>query len=111
MMGIRQTQCDAHKSFYGELCPVCLMNERDALQKRVEELEKLSDAHKKLACLVDKQQQETLTSIRKAVKEIEAYRKTQIRQVAPDRWENTPLEVCLRECLDILRKHGLMEDK
>ena len=39
-MGTRVTnRCPVHKDFQGELCPVCLMNERDAALARVAELE------------------------------------------------------------------------
>ena len=66
----------------------------DALQKRVEELEKLSNAHKKLACLVDQQQIDLRASISKAVEEIEE--------------EDIYGQLTWNAIKPILRKHGLI---
>jgi len=64
-----------------------------ALQTRVEELEKLSNAHKKLACLVDQQQLDLRASISKAVEEIEELGKYG------------------EHSLGILHKHGLIGEQ
>lgn len=50
-------------------------------------------------------------NLKEACEEIEDMHKLQIRQVAPDRFENTPIEVALREVLDILRAHNLIEEE
>jgi len=75
----------------------------DALQKRVEELEKLSNAHKKLACLVDQQQIDLRTSISKAVEEIE-----NLRGFEPEDEYDTEWLHAVTRVIDILRKHGLI---
>ncbi len=73
------------------------------LQKRVEELEKLSNAHKKLACLVDQQQIDLRTSISKAVEEIE-----NLRGFEPEDEYDTEWLHAVTRVIDILRKHGLI---
>ena len=75
----------------------------DALQKRVEELEKLSNAHKKLACLMDQQQIDLRASISKAVEEIE-----NLRGFEPEDEYDTEWLHAVTRVLDILRKHGLI---
>ena len=76
------------------------------LQKRVEELEKLSNAHKKLACLVDQQQLDLRASISKAVEEIN---KEWVDGVADGETYNYDdvYQSGIADALDILRKHGL----
>ena len=61
--------CDCYGDVYIEWDTWQIRPLEDALQKRVEELEKLSNAHKKLACLVDQQQIDLRASISKAVEE------------------------------------------
>ena len=78
----------------------------DALQKRVEELEKLSNAHKKLACLMDQQQIDLRASISKAVEEIE-----NLRGFEPEDEYDTEWLHAVTRVLDILRKHGLIGEQ
>jgi len=85
----------------------------DALQKRVEELEKLSNAHKKLACLMDQQQIDLRASISKAVELLEGeleFAKQFGTVNAPKRKEGyyDGRADAAWFALDILRRHGLI---
>ena len=63
------------------------------LQKRVEELEKLSNAHKKLACLVDQQQIDLRASISEAVEDVQKLDRHNVR---------------IGDFMSIFVKHGLI---
>jgi len=85
----------------------------DALQKRAEELEKLSNAHKKLACLMDQQQIDLRASISKAVELLEGeleFAKQFGTVNAPKRKEGyyDGRADAAWFALDILRRHGLI---
>ena len=106
--------CDCYGDVYIEWDTWQTRPLEDALQKRVEELEKLSNAHKKLACLVDQQQIDLRASISEAVKEIEgniAYLNDLQAEYQYEKKDATEINYRKRTwilALNILRKHGLI---